>query len=590
MTIKKKFILLYIFYCLFSVVLIFSFYQLIIKNFVETVEKKIVSDDVVKLKKYLESEFEALLGLTKDWAAWTDAWLYMQNKNHSFADVNITNESLENNKIVLLAYYDLNGQLKEGKELDPKSQKIVSVKTKIWEIYVKYYISLTNKQYIKNKGLVGITFIDKIPYIVAVFEVLKSDFTGPPTGYLIMGRVVSEEKLYFIRKLFNLEHIKFEKSDNNIVFFDIKDYSNKYLITTSEKDFFGNDAVIIKMEKKKFVWAVIKDSVLNMIFIIILLFIIFGIILYLWTSETITKRILFITKRLQRNGETPKLYHKDEIDLLYTTIENYLSHIEQNRKIYESIAEESEAIILIYDEQGNTIFANSTAKQTLSAETGDLFRLYQLLREILEIKQWQKTKLHEFKLKENLFINGWIIPVGEEKNYLLFIAQDITYLVKEKLRLLDKASFDTLTYLYNRGFFENQLKKILKTPEPENYSLIFIDLDDLKKINDTHGHVFGDMAIKAVSDAIRNSIRKEDIAARWGGDEFAVVVKGNEEIAKKLADRIKTNIKSIKINETEEITPSISYGIASIEKDKDIESILKKADELAYKQKISKKN
>ncbi len=586
MSIKRKFIILYIIYSLFSVALIFSFYQIFIKNFVNTIEEKVISDDAGRLKIYIQSEYENLLGLTKDWAAWTDAWLYMQNKNPSFEAGNITKEALENNKVNLIAYYDLEGQLKGGRELEPKSQKSVPVNTKIWEKYVKHYIS---KQEIKNPGLVGITFIDDIPYFVVVFEVLKSDFSGPPSGYLLMGRVISKEKLYFIRKLFNLEDLKIERSTENKDFLNIKDYSDRYMAAFSEKDFFGNYGIVIKLEKKKVIWKLIKDSTLKIILVITFLFLLFGIILYLWSNKTITKKLLFIIEKLQKDAKKPKFSHKSEIDYLSLAIENYISQIEQNRKIYETIAEESEAIIMIFDKEGKVIFANSTAKQNLSAENEYLSRLYQLLKEIVEINQWQKTKLHEFKLKEDLFVSGWIIPIEEEKKYLLFIVHDITYLVKEKLRLLDKASLDTLTSLYNRAFFETYLNRILKTADAEGYSLIFLDLDDLKKINDNYGHVIGDMAIKSISDAIKNNIRKDDIAARWGGDEFVILVKGDTEVAKKLAERVKKNVKSIQISDKEEITPDLSFGITVIEKGQDIEKILKQADKLAYKQKREKK-
>ncbi|GAB6182592.1 hypothetical protein JCM13991_03330 [Thermodesulfovibrio hydrogeniphilus] len=586
MTIKRKFILLYIFYGLLSIVLIFSFYQAFIKNFVNTIEEKVISDDTSKLKIYIQSEYENLLGLTKDWAAWDDARLYMQNKNPSFDIVNITKESLENNKVNLIAYFDLNGQLKGGTELDPKTQKIVPVNTKIWEKYVKHYVS---KQEFKNQGLVGITFIDDIPFIVAVFEVLKGDFSGPPAGYLIMGRFISKEKLYFIARLFNLEDLKMEKSTENNEFLYINDYSDRYMAAFSEKDFFGNYGIVIKFEKKKFIWELIKKSALKMTLITTFLFLLFGIVLHYGVIKTITKKLLLMVEKLQKDAKKPEFSHKDEIDYLSLVIENYISQIEQNRKIYESIAEESEAIIVVFYKEGKIIFANSIAKEMLSAEREDLSRLYQLVREIAEINLWQKTKLHEFKLKEDLFVSGWIIPVGEEKKYLLFIAHDITYLVKEKLRLLDKASLDTLTSLYNRGFFERYLNRILKTEDTQKYSLIFIDLDDLKKINDTYGHVIGDMPIKSVADAIKSSIRKDDIAARWGGDEFVVVVKGDTEVAKNLAERIKGNVKSIKINDKEEITPNLSYGITIIEKGEDIDKILKRADELAYKQKSEKK-
>lgn len=208
------------------------------------------------------------------------------------------------------------------------------------------------------------------------------------------------------------------------------------------------------------------------------------------------------------------------------------------------------------------------------------------------MNQGEKISLSEFKLKDNLFVSGWIIPLGENKEEILFIAHDITPLKKEKERLLDKAYKDNLTSLYNRAFFEVSLRKLMNNVQlGEPYSLIFIDLDNLKTINDKFGHFAGDEVIKETANSIRKSLRDDDLAARWGGDEFVVIIKGGIEQAKAVAKRIQTNLNKVALNfKDENVTPLVSIGITTIDSSKEREIILREADKAAYDAKRAGKN
>lgn len=110
---------------------------------------------------------------------------------------------------------------------------------------------------------------------------------------------------------------------------------------------------------------------------------------------------------------------------------------------------------------------------------------------------------------------------------------------------------DSLTYIYNRRFMDERLPMdiVKATLAKQPLSVIFIDLDDMKVINDTYGHVVGDYALKLTADAIGNAIRTDmDWAARYGGDEFFVCLHntGDKE-ASHIAERIRRDIAAIEI-------------------------------------------
>jgi diguanylate cyclase (GGDEF)-like protein len=110
----------------------------------------------------------------------------------------------------------------------------------------------------------------------------------------------------------------------------------------------------------------------------------------------------------------------------------------------------------------------------------------------------------------------------------------------EELRQLTLT--DPLTELYNRRFIEPALDRARAAARRYNrpFSLILLDLDNLKTINDTHGHPAGDKAIRQLADALRKTLRAADLAGRWGGDEFIVILPETDAAgAQRLVERLK---------------------------------------------------
>ena len=608
MSVKKKIIFVY---SLFIVSLILStilIHQFFIKNTILDIEKNYLVEDLTQLDNYFETEKQNLLDLTKDWSAWTDAWLFMQDKNPSFIKNNLTIESFINNKVNLIAYFDLNGKLKKGFEYYSEAKKLSEVSENFWGKYIEKILKMAGRNSLKMQSLVGFTFKNDKPYLVAVCPVLKSEFKGPVTGYLIMSRMITEEKQNSIKNLFGFSGFKIENLKDtgkelrsNLI---IKENSAKYSVIYRKEDSFGSYSVVLNIEKQKKLWSLVKESNLKLITFYASLFLIFGFVFYLWFKGKIINKIINLVNHLEEVKEGKaneiKIENKDEIGYLaeeinryISTVKKHISEIEANSKIYETIAEQSEAIIFLFNSKGEVIFANSKAYEILNRKNQTLSEhLFHLLAEIIQMNQGERTFLSEFKLKDDLFVSGWIIPLGKKKENILFIAHDITPLKREKERLLDKAYKDNLTSLYNRAFFELSFRKIMNNAQQgEIYSLIFIDLDDLKLINDRYGHIAGDEVIKETANSIRKSIRDDDLACRWGGDEFAVIIKGNIEQAKTVAERIQANLKKVALTfKDETVTPSVSIGITSIDSSKDREAILRKADKAAYDAKRTGRN
>jgi len=156
-------------------------------------------------------------------------------------------------------------------------------------------------------------------------------------------------------------------------------------------------------------------------------------------------------------------------------------------------------------------------------------------------------------------------------------------------KLHDQVYIDTLTGLCNRKFFNEKLYK-MKTTGP--ISLILLDLDDFKNINDTYGHLMGDSVLQQFSEILKVITRKKDIIARWGGEEFAIILPGTSiEDACKIGNKIRLNVEKF-IFEYENVTCNItvSIGIASTNTKTNIgiEQFLKVTDEALYRAKEKK--
>lgn len=159
--------------------------------------------------------------------------------------------------------------------------------------------------------------------------------------------------------------------------------------------------------------------------------------------------------------------------------------------------------------------------------------------------------------------------------------------LKELLSEVEYLSFhDELTGLYNRRYFENELHR-LSTSRRLPLTLLVADMDKLKFINDNYGHKMGDHYIKAAAEILDNSSREEDIVARIGGDEFAMILaETGFQAADKIYQRIKNNIEVYNQENKLVRRLEISLGFAvKTKKEQNIDKIFKQADEMMYNNK-----
>lgn len=191
------------------------------------------------------------------------------------------------------------------------------------------------------------------------------------------------------------------------------------------------------------------------------------------------------------------------------------------------------------------------------------------------------------------------IPVESASYILLFIISSLwtigfILMISQRLQadLTELATFDTITRIPNRHttqiFFEKELSRAERYGG--EFSILLIDLDNFKLVNDKHGHAIGDIALLKTVQIFQSAIRKEDIVGRWGSEEFLVILPNTPiENAHILAERIRNDISSANFK----ITPiyvklTVSVGIASSKHANTMDDLLKKAYDAMYSAKAIK--
>ena len=158
-------------------------------------------------------------------------------------------------------------------------------------------------------------------------------------------------------------------------------------------------------------------------------------------------------------------------------------------------------------------------------------------------------------------------------------------------RLEELVHTDPLTAAFTRHAFFGFVKKHGDENSETSGCVGFFDIDDLKEINDRHGHATGDLAIRAVSKAIRECMRPEDLLYRWGGDEFfAIMISMDADMAIARMTRLEAMLRGIGIEGIDEqLDLSVSWGFTDFRDISDLENAINKADAAMYARKQERK-
>jgi len=202
-------------------------------------------------------------------------------------------------------------------------------------------------------------------------------------------------------------------------------------------------------------------------------------------------------------------------------------------------------------------------------------------------------KVHKVKFLKNQKEHIFIITAAkiDESEKLVISLSDITEVEKERQLFKKAASTDTLTGIANRLKFNTILEQ--QIAEAKRYkvvfSLIFLDIDNFKNINDTYGHKVGDDVLVKIAGLVTKSIRDSDTFSRWGGEEFALILpRTNAKEAREVAEHIRKKIEATSFGEGFYLT--CSFGVKAYQGKESSDAFIQNVDTLLYEAKKAGKN
>ena len=208
------------------------------------------------------------------------------------------------------------------------------------------------------------------------------------------------------------------------------------------------------------------------------------------------------------------------------------------------------------------------------------YRLVLFGKELGELTVSRNTKLLEDEIvkMENL-ISALIYPL---RNALLY------------KQAVEKAYLDPLTGVNNRAAFDKTIEQEfdLARRHSNNLSLMMLDIDHFKQINDSFGHVVGDAVLKSFADCITDCMRRSDSIFRYGGEEFAVLLRSTQlDGAALLAERMRERIENLDFDyESVSVSVTVSIGVAQLNSDEECTNLIDRADKYLYEAKQNGRN
>ena len=277
---------------------------------------------------------------------------------------------------------------------------------------------------------------------------------------------------------------------------------------------------------------------------------------------------------------------------------------EQNERIsvLSRALEESPAAVAILSERGLIEFVNRKFSELTGwkseeligmdiCATGEFDGWWQIRDAARAGLNWQAEIQFPRKHADIFWGRARLAPfshgMGNSRKFILMI-EDITDQKRYEKELHYLATHDALTGLYNRGFYEIELQR-LANGRYFPVSVIMADIDGLKAVNDQMGHEAGDKLIKAAASVLADSFRADDVVARIGGDEFAVVIRGAN--ADVMLNIVRRNLLTRQWIEHggQRIPVSLSFGTATASCCEELAVMQTKADALMYQDKAAKK-
>ena len=504
---------------------------------INILEDKYIIENVERTKKEIFKEIEVLDTIVMDWAVWDNSYQFMIDKNPEYIKANLSEDTLNNLKINIMLFIDNKGNLVHGEGYDIQKKESVPIDEALLK-YIKDHSLLQNNDVkYRKSGIVTLNGKDLI--LLSICPILTSAGEGPINGYIVLGANFTEKKIADIGeelsseiKLTFLKDFEYDRK-----FFDLKDDKIQIDAVSDQKiigrafldDIDGKHLLLLSIEKNRDINNIGEAGIKATLWLLLGLFFLFAIIITVILDRGILLRFQELSNDIRKIGEGKDL----SVRLKRQNIDDELTDVS--------------------NEINGMLGALERSQLFLSKSESALKKAIEKLQD--EVLEHEKTQ--------------------EQIKYIAY--------------------HDTLTGLPNRNLLNELLVHSITLAERNNkcMAVLFLDIDGFKMINDIKGHGMGDQILQEVAERLLKTLRKSDVIARHGGDEFIVIIEeldncsGVELIANKIINCFQEPFHL----ENQDYFLTTSVGVAVYPADGQTpDMLIKNADIAMYKAKENGKN
>jgi diguanylate cyclase (GGDEF)-like protein len=271
------------------------------------------------------------------------------------------------------------------------------------------------------------------------------------------------------------------------------------------------------------------------------------------------------------------------------------------QQVVGKIAQLQQQLHLVNNASDKSIRESEALNESVTGHVRDIQVSVDTATDIGDLKTTIAENLHSLHQGVDEFVSSARQRRSETEELLTRLNTQLSMLEGETtslseglVRERERASTDSLTGLPNRRALDAHLGSMNAAPDRQGkqVSVLVVDIDHFKTINDGFGHQAGDRVLKGVADLLRSQLRAQDFIARYGGEEFVVVLPGAPiDQAAIIAERMRAHVQSCRFRSGDKVVPvTVSLGMASLEDDEAIETALERADRAMYSAKRQGRN